>query len=68
MKTQRNPEITEVAGVARPIRVLQLMTRPIIGGSQETALLVADGLQRDPKFEGRYTVELASGPASSNQN
>lgn len=50
------------ADAARPIRVLQLMTRPIIGGSQETALLIADGLQRDPRFKGRYTVEMASGP------
>jgi len=40
------------------------MTRPVLGGSQETALLVADGLQNGTEFEGRYTVDLASGSGS----
>ncbi len=61
-RRQPHPEPEEAAETAYPIRVLQLMTRPIIGGSQETALLIADGLQRDPRFKGRYTVEMASGP------
>jgi glycosyltransferase involved in cell wall biosynthesis len=40
-----------------PTRVLQVITRLIIGGAQETAMLIADGL--DPAY---FDVDLLSGP------
>jgi hypothetical protein len=42
---------------SRKIRVLQVITRLIIGGAQETVMLIADKLDK-----GRYQVEVVSGP------
>jgi glycosyltransferase involved in cell wall biosynthesis len=41
----------------RKIRVLQVITRLIVGGAQETVMLIADMLDKD-----RYQVEIVSGP------
>jgi glycosyltransferase involved in cell wall biosynthesis len=41
----------------RQIRVLQVITRLIIGGAQETVMLIADMLDKD-----HYQVEVVSGP------
>src|SRR5205085_2355519 len=42
---------------ARPLRVLHVITRLIVGGAQENTLLTAEGLARMPE----YDVTLASG-------
>jgi glycosyltransferase involved in cell wall biosynthesis len=42
---------------ARPLRVLHVITRLIVGGAQENTLLTAEGLDRMPE----YDVTLASG-------
>jgi glycosyltransferase involved in cell wall biosynthesis len=47
----------ETAGAGRPIRVLHVITRMILGGAQENTLLSVEGLNRDPRFD----VDLATG-------
>jgi glycosyltransferase involved in cell wall biosynthesis len=42
---------------AKPIRVLHIITRMIVGGAQENTLLSVEGLDRRPEYE----VTLASG-------
>ena len=43
----------------KPIRVVHVITRLILGGAQENTLLTVEGLQRMPEYE----VTLVSGPA-----
>ena len=43
----------------RPIRVLHVITRMILGGAQENTLLTCEGLQEDPNWD----VTLVTGPA-----
>ncbi|MFQ5422288.1 MAG: glycosyltransferase family 1 protein, partial [Anaerolineae bacterium] len=42
--------------------MLHPITRLIIGGAQENTMLTADYLNRDPRYDGRYHVEIVSGP------
>ena len=44
------------------IKVLHLITRLIVGGAQENTLLTADLLSHDPSFDGRYDIDIVSGP------
>jgi glycosyltransferase involved in cell wall biosynthesis len=46
------------------VPVLHIITRLIVGGAQENTILTADLLQNDPRYEGRYTVDLISGAQS----
>lgn len=43
------------------MNILHIITRLIIGGAQETAILIADYLSRGPGYAGRYEVDLISG-------
>jgi hypothetical protein len=44
------------------IRVLQIITRLIVGGAQETVMLIADMLDRS-----RWAVEVLSGPQTGSE-
>ena len=44
------------------IRVLHPITRLIIGGAQENTMLTADYHNHDPAYQGRYVVDVVSGP------
>ncbi len=44
------------------IKVLHIITRLIVGGAQETAMLIADYLARMPDYTGQYHVDMISGP------
>jgi glycosyltransferase involved in cell wall biosynthesis len=44
------------------VRVLQMITRLIVGGAQETAILIADMLDKS-----RWTVHLLSGPQTGSE-
>lgn len=46
----------------RKIRVLQIITRLIVGGAQETVMLIADKLDKD-----RYQVEVICGPQTGSE-
>ena len=46
----------------KPIRVLHPITRLIIGGAQENTMLTADLLNKGVVGDGRYQVEIVSGP------
>lgn len=43
-------------------KVLHIITRLIIGGAQETAMLIADYLAHEPEYAGQYHVDMISGP------
>lgn len=43
-------------------KVLHVITRLIIGGAQETAMLIADYLAHAPDYAGQYHVDMISGP------
>ncbi|MEM7798092.1 MAG: glycosyltransferase family 4 protein [Chloroflexota bacterium] len=45
-----------------PIPVLQIITRFIVGGAQETVMLMADHLNNQPEFDSTYRVDVVSGP------
>jgi glycosyltransferase involved in cell wall biosynthesis len=45
-----------------PIRVLHPITRLIIGGAQENTMLTADLMNKGAVGDGRYKVEIVSGP------
>lgn len=47
---------------SRKIRVLQVITRLIVGGAQETVMLIADMLDKN-----RYQVEVLSGPQTGSE-
>lgn len=44
------------------INVLHIITRLIIGGAQETAMLIADHLNNDQEFAQGYQITIVSGP------
>ena len=51
--------MSKVRGLPRPIRVIHVITRLILGGAQENTLFTVEGLGRLPAYE----VALVSGPA-----
>jgi glycosyltransferase involved in cell wall biosynthesis len=54
---QSETDLAASSGDERPIRVLHVITRMIVGGAQENTLLSVEGLDRMPEYE----VTLASG-------
>src|SRR3954469_21332169 len=46
----------------KPIRVLHIITRMIVGGAQENTLLSVEGLDRDPRYEVTLLSGLDRGP------
>src|SRR3954469_18143722 len=46
----------------RPLRVLHIITRLIIGGAQENTLLTAEGLDRMPEYEVTLATGVDRGP------
>ncbi|MCP4424406.1 MAG: glycosyltransferase family 4 protein [Chloroflexi bacterium] len=49
------------------INVLHIITRLIIGGAQETAMLIADYLLHEPEYVGKYQVAIISGPQTGSE-
>jgi glycosyltransferase involved in cell wall biosynthesis len=47
---------------ARPLRVLHIITRLIVGGAQENTLLTAAGLDRMPEYEVTLATGIDHGP------
>jgi glycosyltransferase involved in cell wall biosynthesis len=47
---------------ARPLRVLHVITRLIVGGAQENTLLTAEGLDRMPEYEVTLATGIDRGP------
>jgi hypothetical protein len=49
------------------VPVLHIITRLIVGGAQENTMLTAGLLQNDPRYQGRYAVDLISGAQSGSE-
>lgn len=47
---------------ARPLRVLHVITRLIVGGAQENTLLTAEGLDRMPEYDVALATGIDRGP------
>ena len=47
---------------ARPLRVLHIITRLIVGGAQENTLLTSAGLDRMPEYEVTLATGVDQGP------
>ncbi len=49
------------------VNVLHIITRMIVGGAQETAMLIADYLNHEPDYAGQYRVEMICGPQTGTE-
>jgi glycosyltransferase involved in cell wall biosynthesis len=53
--------------IIEPIRVLHPITRLIIGGAQENTMLTADLMNKGVVGDGRYQVDIVSGPQTGSE-
>jgi glycosyltransferase involved in cell wall biosynthesis len=54
--------VTEKSTLDRPVRVLHIITRLILGGAQENTLYTAIGQSRNPDFEVTLLAGIDTGP------